>query len=198
MDPGQRKAIFTASAFYNQPRGVGEVFCVVTGAPDPEWHHLDEAKPRRWHYLNIVPLDGSLNHLLDKRRFRYLPVQLQANALEARVHDHFRRGRFAQGYACARLGASLILPSRGDVELGKSPDPNRALEFCSSALVNLRPVSAVSFAIDTIQRSVKPILDFFAALERESLARLVIELGSYFRDYGLPRDATQCCDLSKF
>ena len=196
MEPGQRKAIRKASHFYSQPLSLQELSCVVTGRQDPNWHHVDEVRTN-WEYVNIIPLDASLNQQLDKRAHRPLPRELEPASLEATAIDHYRRGRFAQGYACARLGAFLTVPLRGDVALGHPHDPNRALAFCASALLNLRPISAVPFAIDTLERNVLPILNAHrSSITQATAARLVIELDVYFRDYGLYSDAIRWSHLA--
>jgi hypothetical protein len=195
METGQRKAIKDAGYFYSRSLFLRDVKCVVTGLPDPQWHHLDEIH-RNWSCFNIIPLNGDLNQKLDKRQHRSLPLELQPAVLKAIEKDHYRHGEFAQGYACARLGASLAVPRRGDVELGQSLDPNVALAFCASALLNLRPISAIPFAIDTMERGVLPILSAHRSLiTRVSAARLIIELEVYFRDYGLYGDAIRWNDL---
>jgi len=197
MEQGQRAAVKLASSFYGRPQSLGEVSCVVTESQDPNWHHLDEARPRWWHYLNIVPLVAHLNQKLDKRAYRYLPVELEPGPLESKAIEHYRRGRFAQGYACARLGAFLALPPRGDRTLGRPHDPDRALWFCASALLSLRPISAVPFAIDTLNRNVIPILESHqSSITPLTAARLIIELGVYLRDYGLYSDAIRCSHLA--
>jgi hypothetical protein len=194
MAHGQTEALRMARAFYSE-RGV-QVKCVVTEREEPQWHHLDEANPRRWRYTNLIPLDGSLNQLLDKRKHRYLPLELQPTFLEARGFEHYRRGKFVQGYACDRLGSYLMYPPRGDVPIGIRPDPSKALEFASYALLNLRPISALECAIDTLQLNVVPILRSPVPLSRRSVAHVVVEIDSYYRDYGAPREGIECCDLA--
>jgi hypothetical protein len=131
---------------------------VVTGEPRPNWHHLDEAKPRWWDYRNIVPITWDLNNAIDKRQHRLLPTALWPPTLEDKCREHFRRWRFAQGYACARLGSFLMMPTRHDAALEFGRDPDLAIAFCASALVNLRPISALPLAVDTLERSVLRIV----------------------------------------
>ena len=110
MDPGEHKAKRLARQFY----AVGPslvVRCVVTANMRPNWHHLDEAKPRWWDYRNIVPITGDLNDAIDKRQHRYLPTELWPGTLEDKGREHFRYWRFAHGYACARLGSFLMMPN---------------------------------------------------------------------------------------
>ena len=198
MESGQQRAVKDASYFYcRSPLFVRDVRCVVTGSNDPQWHHIDEIHSN-WNCFNIIPLSGDLNQQLDKRRYRSLPVHLQPEVLQAIELDHYRRGEFAQGYACARLGASLAVPRRGDVALGQSLDPNLALEFCASALLNLRPISAIPFAIDTLELGILPILRVHRSLVTcSAAARLIIELEVYFRDYGLYGEAIRWNDLAE-
>lgn len=198
MEPGQHEAIKKASYFYSPPpRSLLNVSCVVTGKRRPDWHHLDEDRTN-WTYANIIPLDRSLNDQLDKRASRGLPPELYPGSLDVTALDHYRQAHFAQGYGCARLGAFLAVPPRGDFALGHPHDPNQALAFCASALLNLRPISAVLLAIDTLERSVLPILKVHrSSVTRITAARLVMELEVYFRDYGLYSEAIRLSHLAE-
>lgn len=194
---GEREAKRIAAWFYGQPPGLGAPRCVVEDTEQPNWHHLDEARVYWWDPVNIIPLSGWLNSLLDKRRYRPLPKPLTPADLESTAKEHFKRGRFAQGYACHRLGGFLKLPPRGDVALGYPHDPDGALYCSANALLNLRAISAIRFGVDTLRRSVIPILEKHMGLVTNlTAARLVIEIGSYYRDYGIAREALRCCNLA--
>jgi hypothetical protein len=196
MEPGQSVAVRKASKFYGQSQILGYPKCVVTGQDNPDWHHLDESPTHWWHYLNIIPLDHSLNQELETRRFRGLPFALELPVLQVTARRHHMGGRFAQGYACARLGAFIAMPPRGDIPRGLRHDPDAALECCVAALCSARPISAIPFAIDTLQRNAMPAVKRHRSEIRSlTAARLVVEIGSYFRDQGLLIQAIYCCDL---
>jgi tetratricopeptide (TPR) repeat protein len=194
MDSGQREAVRIARRFY-AGSNTSDLRCVVTGRDHPNWHHLDEAVPRWWHYTNIIPLDAGLNQALDKRRYRYLPAELDPNVLEAKGLSHYRHGRFPQGYACDRLASFQLSPPRGDVPQGGTLDPSRALEFAAFSLLQLHALSALPLAIDTLKRSVLPVLCSKTVVTRRAAARVVTEIESYYRNYGLLEEAIECCDL---
>jgi hypothetical protein len=195
MERGQRTAVKTAKSFYAGPH-VSDLRCVVTDKERPHWHHLDEVQPRWWQYTNIVPLDAGLNEALDKRKHRGLPFDLQPGVLEAKGLNHYRNGRFAQGYACDRLGSYLMCPPRGDVPLGEALNPSRSLEFAAYALLQLSATSALSLAIDTVDRSILRILNIPCRVSIRSATRVLIEIESFCRNFGALNEALRCCNLS--
>ncbi len=197
MEQGESKARRIAGKFYAQCTKTGQrvVRCVVTGKPNPDWHHLDEQKPRYHHYVNIIPLNRQLNGDIDTRAFRPLPTDLTWQALDCKAKGHFDEADYAQAYGCSRLGAFLYRPSNLS---GSSR--NRSLEFCANALLNLRPKSAVSLAVDTIRRSVLPLLEDEPSPQPVSgliKARLAMEIGAYFCDYDQATRALECCDIAE-
>lgn len=201
MEQGEKQAKDQAYHFYRQRRGDWNLLCVLTDEERPDWHHLDEKKPKWWHFLNIIPIARSLNDQLDKRESWGLPLDLQPDILRAKARDHYMNARYPQGYACARLGSFLMMPSRKDSAAGYGLDPDKSLEFSAYALINLRPISAIPFAIDTLRRNVLPILKDPAnriRIESRTKAMLAIELGPYFRDNGIADQAIVCCQLAEY
>lgn len=200
MDRGESQAVSIATKFYGAYSGGRWVLrCAVNGTERPSWHHLDEKKPRCWHQFNIIPLSQDLNLKLDSRTTQPLPVDLRPGILAEKARDHFEKGNLSLGYACARLGAFLAVPPRGDAATGFGPDPDKAAEFCAYALINLRPIAAVPLAIDVLDRSLTPLTSHPGKrrrIEDRTKARLVIEIASYFRDFGAEKEAIRGCNLA--
>jgi len=201
-EKGESKGRRLTSKFYRHPTKTGgfEVLCVVTNGKYV-YHHLDEQKPKNWQYTNIIPIRDELNSAIQNRSNSSLPLELDHRVLAAKSSQHWSKGSFPQGYACSRLGAFLMMPHRNDVILEFGRDPDKSLDFCVNALINLRPISAIPFAIDTMHRNVRPILhsdDRFKEVSQLTKAKLVIEIGSYFRDFGDPKTSLRCCDLAEY
>ena len=193
-------AIRLATTFYSL-HGLPKLRCVVTEREGPHWHHLDE-NTKNWDYRNIVPLDASLNSSYETRRNKKIEFELEPSQLESIGYKHYKAGYYAQGYACARIGSFLMSPPthRKDIPLTFRLDPSKSLVFASLALLQLRAISALPLAIDTLQRNIIPILenslDKKNNITKHAASRVLIEIGSYYRDFACPEEALNCCNVA--
>jgi hypothetical protein len=124
--------------------------CILTGESDAVWYHLDGNNNMEAHtFDNIIPI--SRNLLVKVRNDDYVPTDFRRTpeCLQPIAKIHYRLGNFAQGYACSRLGAFLTGTLHPELEI-KSINPELAIDFCSDALINLRSISQVPLAIDTL------------------------------------------------
>lgn len=161
--------------------------CVLTNAVTLaiDLHHLDDNHANSV-FANLIPLSGELNGAIDRiKHGRHAPHPLlQPEAIESEARRRYDNNKFQQAYACNRLGAFLCASQYNQ--------PDLALRFSARALLSLRAINNVELAEDTIRRTVIPILADARKLDLpdwEGKALLALELGSYFRDYGLLREA---------
>lgn len=188
-----------ANQFYSDKDHSIGVRCILTRLPTRSYFSLNKMVSDRNHYANIIPLDKDIIFALNKRTIYKLPfdtrLKLQPEIIAVLAREYFNSGEFSQGYACARLGAYLLSLYE---EYGR--DLNSALSFCADALINLRPISGLAFAVDTLSRNIIPILNLdipFGNIEPSTIAKLLIEIGSYFRDYGDLNRALRFSNLAK-
>lgn len=199
--PAEAKTRRLAEQFYGvkvPASSSRRLVCVVTMDPNfdhPELHHLDEDKTN-WNVMNVVPLRGDFNQAIEYRqKVHRLPFDLLPNALATRAQHWYHLGFFPQAYGCARLACHLALKPYKDAPL-KHADADGAIRFASDALLNIRSIHQVQFAADTL-RVVEPVLrSRVDDITGETKARLLAEIGSYFRDYGLPVLAFQCSTVA--
>jgi hypothetical protein len=162
--------------------------CVVSGQDvEVELHHLSENPAESEDPRNLIPLHSALNKNLDKRQSRIVDERITREGLAGRSAQHYSRGRYSHGYGCSVLGAALAT----NVPRGASKpdryyiDADNAVHFAANALINLRPINQVEYATNVLVRFVNPILETLGhEIERSTLARVAMEIGSYFRDAG--------------
>lgn len=162
--------------------------CVVSGEDtEVELHHLDETRSNSKTPQNFVPLLSSLNKNIDKRKTRALHESITAQGLQNLSAFHYSRGRYAYGYGCSILGATLAFNIPWAPKRPKAFYllPENAILSSANALLNLRPLNRVDYAIYVLRTIVCPVVQMRGEeIERPTRARLLMEIGSYFRDAG--------------
>lgn len=175
--------------------------CIVTGSDvEVELHHLDENPAHSKNPQNLIPLKSSLNKNLDKRQTRILDERITRDGLANKSAFYYSRGKYAYGYGCSILGATLA----ANIPWGtRHPDryfidAENAVFFAANALINLRPLNRLDYATYLLQKDVYPVIqDYGAEVELPTRARLAMEIGSYFRDAGNYKRARDLSNLAR-
>lgn len=208
MQRGEYRARRLAKKLYGElrPTGVRQLRCVVTGSVHPDLHHLDEAESKYWHINNVVPIEARLNKAIEHRQSWEHARELYPDTLSDTAIDHFHNTRLSHAYACNRLGAFICVPHNRGTFPHIGEDSDKGLALSANALINLRALSCVALAEDTLDRSVLHILKndrLRHGVTETTKAMLATEIGSYFRDFAEPPEfallgsALQWCDIAE-
>jgi tetratricopeptide (TPR) repeat protein len=170
--------------------------CVVTNSPlnvEDDLHHLDEHNNNHV-FENLIPLSPDLNNAIERRKYRRhgIDPRLWHENLSSAARREYDLGHFQRAYACNRLGTFVC------VNVYKRP--NEAMTFAARALLNLRPIDSLRLSVDTLKRTVLPLLTnetLSCKIHPHSKALLGLEIGSYFRDYGLFSEADKWLALTE-
>jgi hypothetical protein len=175
---------------------------VVTDKDDEvHLHHLDEQPSHSDSEFNLIPLNGALNGNIDKRAVRIPDERLSREGLSNRAAFYFSRGKYAYGYGCSVLGASLAFNAPWNAS-GHSKDyfknADTAAAFCANALVNLRPLNSLNYATYLLRRILYPLIKSAGhEIERFTCARVAMEIGSYYRDAAQYKRANKLVALAR-
>jgi hypothetical protein len=195
------KAVRSRLAAFYEGDSTARLKCVVTESDrEVELHHLDENPAHSSIPQNFIPLKSSLNKNLDKRQSRLLDERISRDGLATKSAFYYSRGRYAYGYGCSILGATLAanIPWGARHPDQYFVDADSALFFAANALINLRPLDRVDYATYVLHNHVCPIIRAYGAeVERPTLARLAMEIGSYFRDAGDYKRALELSGLAR-
>jgi len=187
-------------AFY-EGKSNGSRRCVVTGdTRQVDLHHLDETPSHSAEERNLLPLKHKLNVSLDSRQFRRLHSDLLPGVLAEKAGEHYANGKYTYAYGCSVLGASLafLVPWKHRKPGPYYIDETTAAYFAANALVSLRPLNRVDYACHVLNWLVLPILRRWGdRIERPVLARLTMEIGSYFRDALFHREALEWSSIAR-
>lgn len=187
--------------FY-EGRPVSRLTCVITQDDiQVELHHLDENPANSDEEYNLVPLRADLNRSIEQRPVRALHESLSFKALDNHAQFLFARGKYAPAYGCAAVGISLALniPWNSRNKAGDHYiDADIAAGFCASALVNLRPLNRLDYAVYVMQHYIDPLVARLGrSIENPTLSRVALEIGSYFRDSARYVDAQRFTELAR-
>ena len=176
--------------------------CVVTQEDiNVEIHHLDEDRSNSRCEYNLVPLSSGFNTNIDRRDHQEFDPRLTTTGLSTRSGYYYSRGEYAYGYGCSILGASIrfFAPWNTPKSDNYHINADDVSFFCSNALVNLRPLNRVDYASHVLKTIVVPLIRTAGnTIKRPTLARLAMEIGSYFRDVGKYARARNLTELARF
>ncbi len=95
-------------AQFYEGSAVARLKCVVTNEyAERQLHHLDENPNNSKIQYNLLPLRADLNINIENRKSHALNELITSEGLKNRSAQYYSEGRFAYGYACSILGASL-------------------------------------------------------------------------------------------
>jgi hypothetical protein len=170
--------------FYGDPEG--KLSCVVTGE-DIEYsiHHLDDNPANSSSFYNLLPISSELNSNIEYSFSHDLAPELKSDNLRLKSSEHYARGKYSHAYGCCVLGASLAFPWEYGWSRNLRVDPDAVIEFSANALLNLRPINEIAYASHVLSTYVVPIVrKHMLCVEMPNVARLAVEIGSYYRDAG--------------
>jgi hypothetical protein len=102
------RAVRSQIALFYEGDRTANLKCVVTEEPvERQLHHLDEDRHNSRVEYNFLPLRADLNVNIENRQLHNLNREIKPDGLANKSAYYFSHGKFAYGYGCCVLGASL-------------------------------------------------------------------------------------------